>query len=391
MIVDKESGSTLVLYVYSESSQTHRQNLQFFLKYGVKASNRVHYLFVMQGCHDIDIPKLANVQVLERENTCFDIGAWGIGLKHLQAQLAKFSFFIFMNASVRGPFLPTYAEAESWPQVFTRLLDAKVKLVGTTIHCMNQPSLMQEFSAFKNMRHVQSMAFATDSIGLEVLTPLLQPCHTEKLDATFKGEIPISQAFLSAGYGIQSLQLAFGRQPVGGHPALSGPAASAESEARTQAACDEFGRDDGGDPYFPGTYGGIDIHPLEVVFIKNTRSKPVSAAAIGRYTAWMGGVAAQDFALPVGDRSGVELSGRPCAPVAVSQQARDFPCGQTTEGSADACQVRLSDYTMTHAKDGARARCAASPPATAATRRRCACSSSCARWWSTTNSVTWRL
>ena len=62
----------------------------------------------------------SNVAVVERENTCFDFGAWGVGLRTAkrafgQAEranaaadaeawaLERYTHFVLMNASVRGP------------------------------------------------------------------------------------------------------------------------------------------------------------------------------------------------------------------------------------------------------------------------------------------------
>lgn len=60
---------------------------------------------------DIALPALpANGQYVYHANECFDWGTVGWALSTLKLNLDIYSFFIFMNSSVRGPFLPAY-----WP------------------------------------------------------------------------------------------------------------------------------------------------------------------------------------------------------------------------------------------------------------------------------------
>ncbi|MEO1460125.1 MAG: biotin/lipoyl-binding protein, partial [Pseudomonadota bacterium] len=53
--------------------------------------------------------------VLERANRCFDFGAWAAGLA--AASSKTYEVYVLMNASVRGPFLPSY-ERRPWWDVF---------------------------------------------------------------------------------------------------------------------------------------------------------------------------------------------------------------------------------------------------------------------------------
>ena len=60
---------------------------------------------------DIALPDLpANGHYVYHANECFDWGTVGWALSTLKLNLDIYAFFIFMNSSVRGPFLPAY-----WP------------------------------------------------------------------------------------------------------------------------------------------------------------------------------------------------------------------------------------------------------------------------------------
>lgn len=77
----------------------------------------VHYVTIMlQGLNQqygISLPDLPNrARYVYHENACFDWGTFGWALHDpkINIQVDAYKYFIFMNSSVRGPFLPPY-----WP------------------------------------------------------------------------------------------------------------------------------------------------------------------------------------------------------------------------------------------------------------------------------------
>lgn len=70
-----------------------------------------------------------------------------------------FKYFIWLNSSVRGPFLPAYHPRDvHWSTAFTRKLAGDVKLVGSTINCGGAYALSAQ------QPHVQSYAVAMDQV-----------------------------------------------------------------------------------------------------------------------------------------------------------------------------------------------------------------------------------
>ncbi|PSR88577.1 hypothetical protein BD289DRAFT_482077 [Coniella lustricola] len=171
----------LILFAYAESENA-RDNLKFFLKRGLHAA--ADFIFIFNGetdASDLVPTSLANVKVVKRENTCYDIGAFGQVLAK-DALWQRYKRFITLNASVRGPFLPVWSD-ECWSDAFFNKLSDKVKLVGLTYHCVPNP-------------HVQSMLLATDRVGMEIL-----------LDPLYAGSVPLDTppwggAEIPVGYSV---------------------------------------------------------------------------------------------------------------------------------------------------------------------------------------------
>lgn len=119
----------LVLYTYAESENA-RANFKFFIRNGLHG--QADFVFIFNG--ETDAPDLLpadlpNVKIVRRENKCFDIGAHGEVLR--QDDLwKKYKRFITMNASIRGPFVPTYYPS-CWMDAFLGKITDKVK-VGRT-------------------------------------------------------------------------------------------------------------------------------------------------------------------------------------------------------------------------------------------------------------------
>lgn len=57
----------------------------------------------------IDLPPLpTNARYVLHNNECYDWGTFGWALTTQGINVDKYSYFVFMNSSVRGPFVPTY-------------------------------------------------------------------------------------------------------------------------------------------------------------------------------------------------------------------------------------------------------------------------------------------
>lgn len=194
---------TLVIYVFHDSNEWYRENLKFFIRValGEHDGKDVDYIFVINGETELDVEKLlwktrarksGRTLVLSRENTCLDGGTIGVVLSKYPGIQTRYRYFVLINSSVRGPFLPRYLQTLypkrlSWTAIMTGMLNRDVKLVGTTVSCQGQV-------------HVQSMVLATDRIGISLLMDkeVFKCTHTPS-EAVRTYELQASSAILDAG------------------------------------------------------------------------------------------------------------------------------------------------------------------------------------------------
>ena len=141
-----------------------------------------------------------NVKFIRTKNECYDLGAIGNVLTSLKSRLHTYQFIIWLNSSVRGPFIPQILrERVHWTEFLTEKINKQVKLVGVTINC-------EPFNNGPPLPHVQSYCAATDSIGISLLLKQRAfECYRDRIETISKSEIGSSQIVLEAGYNIASL------------------------------------------------------------------------------------------------------------------------------------------------------------------------------------------
>jgi len=285
----QSEGPTLIIYNYYEAPLNHK-NAAFFFRH--HKPEWADVLLVVNGkTHSLELPSW--VKVVQRENFGLEFCAmmeilptllYGKSLNQNEQLLAlwrnKYSYFVLLNASVRGPFYPLWPwEDSNWVKVFKDQLTEETWLVGTSFNCMkNEPSLY----------HLQSFTLMTHRRGLEMIyedfqyRQLIFKASNQSCDARdtfnepgkqaviFVYEIGMTQTFLSRNIGVKSLALGWQgidfRFPEG-----------------VNMMCMKRH-----DQYFPKWYFGIDYNPFEVIFQKtNTASfKRVDMAMLDIYTLW---------------------------------------------------------------------------------------------------------
>uniref|UniRef100_A0A061S9I6 Glycosyl transferase family 1 domain-containing protein n=1 Tax=Tetraselmis sp. GSL018 TaxID=582737 RepID=A0A061S9I6_9CHLO len=250
---------TLVVYVYWEKDEIYKENLEFFLRHGVKETQTVDYLFVVNGHHTVVFPEYYNLKVLVRKNKCFDFGSWFVGLQTVSSH--DYAFYFFINTSVRGPFLPSYFPSDmTWLDIFTGKFSETVKLVGLTINCPD--------GVGRRVPHVQSMFFVLDKVSLHIaLKTGAFRCAASKQQSLYS-EGAISQAILKSGYNIDVVQ-----QKYAG--------VDWQEQMKLPNPCEGITRD-----IFlgPGMYDGMTAHPMEMVFMKVNR--PGFMELVNQYSEW---------------------------------------------------------------------------------------------------------
>lgn len=236
----------LVSYAfYDKGTARCQENLQFFLKEGVKrfeAHENVRVELSVNGTTRLELPPTTKMfEVFTRENAGFDFGAHADALdralkRHGTTRFAELPYkaYVFLNGSQRGPFLPEYWPRERhWSAVFTDKMEGDCALVGS---CM--------FHHIKtHLPTVETWAFAVRPDGLQALVDegSVFRQHTTKHSACV-AEDTLTKTIVDRGLKFATLQIKFARNP------------DQTNDYKIASR--------------PWAYEGISIHPLETVFFK---------------------------------------------------------------------------------------------------------------------------
>lgn len=243
----KNENRSLVLYAYFEKNSVYAETLKFFIDIGVKETDPIDYIFIIQGnTSTVRIPKYKNIKVIKRiKNDCYDFGAYGeIMSKHIGFEsLNKYTGVIFINPSVIGPFLPKYwPDKIHWSEIFTSRLKGDVHAVGTSIVCLAEPDKP------KGPR-IEGMAFAATPLAIETaFNDNVFSCKRNKVDAIITGEYGFAYSLIKNKLNIDTLLLKYG---------------SIDWRDKKNWDCNKNLH-----PTRFNTYDNISVHPLEVVFHK---------------------------------------------------------------------------------------------------------------------------
>jgi hypothetical protein len=239
---------TLVIYVHSQHSPKKDQNFLYFLRHGL-----------CEHCKDIDFYIVINgessVSVIRRENSCGDFGAWAHVLDIIGPARSKaYKRFMFLNDSVRGPFIDPkfklfFPEDFHFVDIYASHLTNETRIVGSYISCETHV-------------HVQSMAFMLDEVALSFSRPRIR-CYANRTETIDEGEIGITKNLMQ-NYNINPGCLLYAYQGIDFR--CNGPFKKCN---------------DGKNPH--GEYFGS-ITPYEVVFFKTYYDDEDAA---GLYASWL--------------------------------------------------------------------------------------------------------
>jgi hypothetical protein len=254
-------GRTLIIY----SGHEINENFLFFCRNGYIDNAKYDFVFIFNNPSlklEFSIEK-PNVKIMTRENIGLDFGGWTDVLLSKDPDnegrylYEKYDYFILLNSTVRGPFLPIWYDQLQygyWPELFTSKLNDDVKLVGAAV-------------AFYMMKPFISSAFLVmDQLGLKVArdSRIIDPqtIDIKKCEVVMRKEIGLSDAIIQAGYNIYSMLQCY-------------RSSSLKDYLLPQTSLCHLN---------PNAYYGIDVNPYEVIFIKQNRK--IEPLVMDRYTDW---------------------------------------------------------------------------------------------------------
>lgn len=191
-------GKTLVLYTFYK----YKSSVEYFIKNGIFKHDNVDFMIIANH-KDIALDVPDYVKVMRRENIGFDFGAWSEGLL-TDDYYKNYDHFVFVNCSVKGPFLDRNFKGK-WIDLFLNGLKDNVKLFGVTINTRT----FDHNSDPRNKAHVQSYAFAINKNTLEYLISCeifsLTNYAKNYMDAIVNKEIRMSRKIIENKWNIGDL------------------------------------------------------------------------------------------------------------------------------------------------------------------------------------------
>jgi hypothetical protein len=251
------TSKTLVIYHFFQKDLTYTENFFHFIRFGYSAS--LDYVVIVAGNYTVTLPQFNNLKYVFTENKNHDYGGYAHVIKS-EANLLTYDFFVFINSSVRGPYMPAYS-GRCWAECFTDHLVGDVGLVGSTINILSAQSVRSKFyrqtyGEKETLSHVQTMAYA---LSRKALMCLMEHDFYGLNDALSKNEvirdyeIRMSQMVMACRFNIKCLL------PEYNLIDYRVPHRDANPTSKQ------------GDPSFSHAYFGRTVHPFEVIFVKTNR------------------------------------------------------------------------------------------------------------------------
>lgn len=286
-----DSGRIFVSYSYFEKDDIQKANFEFFLlaAMGVNSisgqDTQADYYLVING--DVCTPCEALQPMLEQDdatmagvawiksapgitmlkriaNEGMDFAAHNTSMTYAMRQsLWRYRFFMFLNSSVKGPFLPKYYPQElHWSVPFSSRITERVKAVSSSLVCL--PSVDAGGPGPK----IESWAFGTDVVGLRTIIARgvfhERTCKLCTDGIVVMGEYGLTTALFEQNLSVDTLMAMYAN--VDWHDPAN------------------WNCNDQVHPSRHGTYDGISMHPYEVIFLK--ASWHVGEPFADKYAAW---------------------------------------------------------------------------------------------------------
>ena len=255
-----------MVYHYFEKDQSYIDNFCHFLRFGYRPN--MDFVIVVAGHHTIDLPKADNLQYHFTPNDNFDYGGYACAIRTLDL-INRYEHFIFVNTSVRGPFLPPYigkSIEKSWDQILIDLLELDVGIAGTAVALTPAHHSIAKLYNTKYgvsshneniLAHVQSTCYILPKASLQYLvnTGFYESAPTLSKDETVRDyEIRLSQLLLAQGLNLKCVL----------------PEYSQVDYRELKNDINPASRE--GDSGFLNSYFGRTAHPYESMFIKTSRN-----------------------------------------------------------------------------------------------------------------------
>ena len=260
--LSKVNDGVLVIYHYYEKDQSYIDNFLHFIRFAYRPG--LNFLIVIAGSCSIELPRASNIIYFDAENKNFDYGGYSQAIKDLKFE-TNYAHFIFVNSSVRGPFLPPHSQ-KAWANHLFDLCSDGIGVVGTAIsltpshHAISKMYHEKYGYAERNkniLAHVQSTCYV---LSQAVLCSLIKDGFYDVHEPLSKDEtvrdyeMHLSQTLLAQGLNLKCMLPEYNK--------LDYRSLSHEINPSSRE----------GDSGFEHSYFGRTVHPYEAMFIKTSRN-----------------------------------------------------------------------------------------------------------------------
>lgn len=182
-----------IIYVYYNrpNELKNETNLAFFIRQTVLKDTNNIYLFIINNNYtEVVFPQQNNLYILKNKN-CYDIEAYGIGIRYLENLNLKFERLVLMNCGVTGPFY----RSSNWLEPFeNKIRQNNAHICSTLSYNFNNKSVNPGYFNYivynKNIK--------------ELLLTVLKN-YKDKSSCIIYGEYGISNILIKNNYKVTSL------------------------------------------------------------------------------------------------------------------------------------------------------------------------------------------
>ena len=201
-----------VFYHYFEKNYLYKDNLIYFLLTGY-LEDVDFYIVISGNCSITNLPEKDNIFYIKAANKNFDFGGHAAGIDFMKLQNSNYENYIFINSSVRGPFLNPHSDI-SWVDIFINKLTKDTHLVGSSINIpLKETPEVRRFSELfptyeSSYSHVQTTAYAMTKKAFDYLLSINfynSTISLPRIDVICMYEIKLSQEILRNNWTIGCL------------------------------------------------------------------------------------------------------------------------------------------------------------------------------------------
>lgn len=262
-------GRIAVLYHYYEADSRYRDNLIHFLALTLDLGHPI-FIAASSPLPPGLLPDHPLLTVWSVRNHAYDFGGHAATLSRLADRINEFDAFLFVNCSVRGPFLQV-GQGRDWPRIFTSRLTRNTHLVGATACDLHIDSMLGKLFQTRHgprdrLLHIQSTAYALSREGVQYLNAAgfyEIPESYGKFDIIADFELRMTDLILQKGWDVECLMPIF---------------AGVDFHAPDIAA---FSTSDFGNLIGAQDFLGIQLAPGETIFTKVSLKDQDMVALIG--------------------------------------------------------------------------------------------------------------